>query len=335
MVNYGASEDAWFQTLPILSRNGQCSLYAGGLSGTFQCVRASLVTKGWDDETRNNLMQHMIFETVDSVRQDDPAHGEWRVDGRELNIWVNASSLAIGVALERHETVLEDACWLRPENDAQHINLAKLYAMLKGINLALQWQCKVLHVKTDSEFVHQWVSDTLTERMQVRTKAATEMLIRRQLNTLKKLVEEYELKVDVVMVPSNKNMADRQRVPQKWFTAMKMENGPKLLNGAIHMDELNADQIMAIHRSSGHPGVQGTTYFIRRICPATPRAAIKMAIRMCEEYQSIDPAPVYWEKGTLEVDDNWQRVGMNITHYGAHYFLTLTDCGPLHFSIWR
>ena len=162
------------------------------------------------------------------------------------------------------------------------------------------------------------------------------MLIRRRLNTLKKLLEEYELIVDVVLVPSNKNMADRlTRVPQGWFTAMKMENGPKPLIGAIHVDELNADQIMAIHRSSGHPGVRRTTYFVRRICPATPRAAVKIAIRTCEECQSVDPAPVHWEKGTLEVDDNWLRVGMDITHYGAHHFLTLTDCGPSRFSIWR
>ena len=62
----------------------------------------------------------MISENVDSVRRDDPAHGDWCVDGRELNVWVDASSLAIGVALERHETVLENTCWLRPENDAQH-----------------------------------------------------------------------------------------------------------------------------------------------------------------------------------------------------------------------
>ena len=125
------------------------------------------------------------------------------------------------------------------------------------------------------------------------------------------------------------------RVPQGWFTAMKIENGPKTLIGAIHVDELNADQIMAIHRSSGHPEVRRTTYFIRRICPATPRAAIKMTIRTCEECQFIDPAPVHWEKGTLEVDDNWQRLGMDITHYGAHHFLMLTDCGPSCSSIWR
>ena len=30
--------------------------------------RASSVTKGWDDETRDNLLQRMISETVDSVR---------------------------------------------------------------------------------------------------------------------------------------------------------------------------------------------------------------------------------------------------------------------------
>ena len=95
---------------------------------------------------------------------------------------------------------------------------------------------------------------------------------------------------------------------------MKMENGPKPLISTIHVDELNADQIMAIHISSGHPGVRCTTYFARRICPVTPRPAVKIAIRTCEECQSIDPAPVHWEKGTLEVDDKWQRVGMDITH---------------------
>ena len=100
--------------------------------------RASSVTKGLHDEARDNLLQRMISETVDSVRRDNPDHGNRGVDGWELNVWIDASSLAIGVALEKHETVLEDACWLRPENDAQHINLAELDTMLKGINLALQ-----------------------------------------------------------------------------------------------------------------------------------------------------------------------------------------------------
>ena len=61
---------------------------------------------------------------------------------------------------ERHKTVLEDACWQQAENNAQHINLAELDAVLKNINLALQWQGKVLHMKTYSVCIYHWVSDT-------------------------------------------------------------------------------------------------------------------------------------------------------------------------------
>ena len=80
----------------------------------------------------------MVSETVRSVQRDDPAHGDWCAEGQEPNVWVDASSLVIGVALERHEAVLEDAYWLHPENDTQHIDLTKLDAVLKGINLALE-----------------------------------------------------------------------------------------------------------------------------------------------------------------------------------------------------
>ena len=55
------------------------------------------------------------------------------------------SSLGTGAVLERFGTVLEDAYWLRPKNDAKHINLAELDATLKGLNLELQWQAKVMH----------------------------------------------------------------------------------------------------------------------------------------------------------------------------------------------
>ena len=107
--------------------------------------RAISATKGWDDKTRDALLQRMVSETVHSVQRDDLAHGDWCTEGQELNVWVDASSLAIGLALERHEAVLEDAYWLHPENDNQHINLPELDAVLKGINLALQWQSRVLH----------------------------------------------------------------------------------------------------------------------------------------------------------------------------------------------
>ena len=58
---------------------------------------------------------------------------------------------------------------------------------LKGINLALQWGVKILHVRTDSLCVYYWVSDTSSGKARVPTKAASEMLIRRRLSTIKKL----------------------------------------------------------------------------------------------------------------------------------------------------
>lgn len=45
------------------------------------------------------------------------------------------------------------------------------------------------------------------------------------------------------------------RVSQREFNAMKKDVGPKPLIGAMHVAELDAAQIMSIHRNSVHPGV--------------------------------------------------------------------------------
>ena len=113
-----------------------------------------------------------------------------------------------GVALETNGAFIEDACWLRPINVAQHINLAELDAALKGINLALQWEATVLHLVTDSTCVHRWISDTLTGRAHVNTRAAGEMLVRRWLGNLRSLAKEYELTIDVKLVKSCQNRAN-------------------------------------------------------------------------------------------------------------------------------
>ena len=55
-----------------------------------------------------------------------------------FTVWVDASSLALRVTLAVDEFIIEDACWLRPENDSRHINLAKFDTTLKGVNLAGQ-----------------------------------------------------------------------------------------------------------------------------------------------------------------------------------------------------
>ena len=247
----------------------------------------------------------MVAETVTRGKKSDPARGDWCVQGKEMNVWVDASSQAIGVLLEKNGVVTEDAGWLRPMNHAAHINLAELDGVLKGINLALQWGVKVLHVRTDSLCMYHWVSDTLLGKARVRTKAASEMLIRRRLSAIKKLAAEYELCMDVTMVTSNCNLAEGlTRVPQKWYESMK--KGDELAQPvcAASMEEL--DEIAKIHHLSGNPGVRRTCYFVRLTNPSVSTSAVRDSVKRCQTYQSIDPASVKWQKGKLGVGTIYQ-----------------------------
>ena len=207
---------------------------------------ASAVTKGWDNETTDDLLVCMVEETIAGVKQDDPAKGDWCMQGDELNVWVDASSLADWCA------VGEEWSWLRLMNDAAHINLAELDAVMKGLNLALQWKVRKLCIHTDSLCVYHWISDTLTSKARVRTKAASEMLIRRRLETIRKQVTEYNLSVDAVLVTSNCNLVDRLTwVPQRWYDAMKKEAGPVPLLCAASVKA--ADKIREIHHGQWAP----------------------------------------------------------------------------------
>lgn len=66
-----------------------------------------------------------------------------------MDLWVDASSLSTRVLLGNYGIFIEDAYWLHPDNDSEHINLEELDAVMKGVNLALQGQSKMLHLKTD------------------------------------------------------------------------------------------------------------------------------------------------------------------------------------------
>ena len=67
-----------------------------------------MVTKGWDDKTADTLLIGMVVENVTRVKKKDPARGDWCVQGKEMNVWVDASSLAIGVPLEKNGAIIED-----------------------------------------------------------------------------------------------------------------------------------------------------------------------------------------------------------------------------------
>ena len=66
----------------------------------------------------------------------------------------------------------------------------------------------------------------MTGKARVRTKAASERLIRR-LSSIKKLADEFELLMDVTLVKSNCNFANGlTRVPQRWFDSIKKGDEP-------------------------------------------------------------------------------------------------------------
>ena len=107
------------------------------------------------------------------------------------------------------------------------------------------------------------------------------------------------------------------------------------LTCAARNNEMTISQIMNVHESSRHPGIRRTVYFARRVCPTITKADVRSAVRVCEQCQTIDPAPVHWTKGGLAVKANWQRLGIDITPYNSQHFLTVTDCGPARFTIWN
>ena len=138
-------------------------------------------------------------KTMARLTQNDPVRGDWCINGNEFTIWVDASSLAMRVTLVANSAIVKDACWLWPENDA--INLAELY-------LALQWQARVLPIVTDSVCKHQWITDPLTGKARLNTKASSEMLIWRWLAMMPETIKKYNFFVDVALIRLAMNKAD-------------------------------------------------------------------------------------------------------------------------------
>ncbi|XP_064106974.1 uncharacterized protein LOC135215948 [Macrobrachium nipponense] len=295
--------------------------------------RVNKVTEGWDDVIYDDYIKMCLQELLEKVKKDDPVRGQWNVTGDKFKIWVDASSLALGVAAEVNGSIVEDASWLW-KDDSCHINMAELDAVIKGLNLALAWKIQKVELMTDSSTVHRWISDGLLGKSRLKTKAASEMLIRRRLGIVLSLIEECDLQLSITLVSSANNKADSlTRVPQRWLRDLgSCHQDAKLVCASVV--PAISDGIKEIHHAAGHPDVR-TLYFVKKVHPGVTRRQVQAVVKCCEACQSIDPAPVKWQKGSLEVDRVWQRVGMDITHYDGQPYLTLIDCGPSRFAIWR
>ena len=237
--------------------------------------RINAATSTWDEEVKDSKLRAMLEETLKKVNCSNPARGRWDVKGEQALLWVDASSLALVAALEVNGNIIEDVCWLR-RDECSHINLAELDAVIKGLNLAIAWKMKKLTLLTDSRTVYHWTQDTLSRKARVKTKASSEMLIRRRLETLRTIVEEYNLEMDVKFVPSTENKADLlTRVPKKWLNSEREH----LVCGAA--DTVTPEEVNNIHETCGHPGIRRTLYFCKRLYPSVQRHQVRDVVQKC------------------------------------------------------
>lgn len=167
----------------------------------------------------------MIGDIAERIRQNDPAHGKWCTSRHTYEVWVDASSLTRVCSLWR----------------TQHINLSELDAILKGVNLALQWGATELHLFRLSICALVDIKHTYWKSQ--NTKVANEMLIRRGLSTLEKLIQEYNLLIMLSLVTSSENRANKLSVLRWWYDVIKKEVKPACSTCASMVNESSPNQI--------------------------------------------------------------------------------------------
>ena len=278
----------------------------------------------WEDDVGQRAYS-LFEELIQKVNASDPAIGRWAVTSSSCRLWCDASSLAMGCALEVEGEIIEDASWLRKREDGSHINLAELDSVLKGLNLVAKWNFDEVEIMTDSATVYGWLTASLNDSHRVKVRGMSEMLVKRRLGLVKEFRDEFRLKMSVRWVGTTKNKADAlTRVPKRWLESNDERDFACCAVSLVH-------QIHARH----HLGVDRTYYLAKKEDPNISRKTVADCLSGCHECKSIDPAPVTWQKGGLSVEKNWMRIAVDVTHFKGICYLTMVDCGPSRFIIWR
>ena len=304
-------------------------LSCGRLASGGLCSFIKRVSEGssWEDDVAENS-RAMLAEVLEKLRQSDPVRGRWKVSSTKGKVWCDVSSLATGCALEVDGEIVEDGSWLRKE-DTTHINLAELDSVLKGLNLAAMWNLDEVEIVTDSATVFGWLQSALYDTHMVRTRGLSEILVKRRLSLVRDVCKECGIRASVSWIQSSKNKADvLTRVSKKWLQMHK--TSPELCCVAESQENVVRD----IH-TKHHLGVDRTLYLSRMKHPSLSRDLVSKVVSTCVPCCSIDPAPVRWEKGGLDVKEDWSRVAVDVTHYKGNCYLSLIDCGPSRFALWR
>ena len=151
---------------------------AGWLRVACSFIKRQAQGSRWEDFAGEEAV-YMLQDVSERVNKEDPVKENWHVQKSTSGvIWCDVSSLPLGVLLEINGVAIEDAAWLRKNEYFNHINFAELEAVLKRISLALKWKLKDLELKTDSATVLGWVKTAISNDKRVKTKGASEMVIK-------------------------------------------------------------------------------------------------------------------------------------------------------------
>ena len=156
----------------------------------------------WDEAVDPSIVVK-LHEISAAAKKSDPVGGKWEVSKQDLGrVWCDASSLATGVCLEINGSIVEDNSWLRKVDDAAHINVAELEAVIKGFNMCILWDLVKIEVMSDSATVCRWIQSILTGDKKVKVHGLSEMLIKRRLLLLQELIVKIGLNVVITYVKS-------------------------------------------------------------------------------------------------------------------------------------
>ena len=218
--------------------------------------------------------------------------------------------------------------------------VAELEAVGRGVNLAIQWGFRSFTVPIDSRMVVSCLDNTTKGRDRVRTKGILEMLIKRCLMVFKVVIAEYQLAVKFNLMPTIEKKADQLTwVAKKCLCYQESESSTEAVTASVvaALDLPAKEAIRAAHLPH-HLGVDRTFYLTKRVRSDLTCDMVKRDISWCKVCQRIDPAMRSENLvglGNLAVEGNWCRVACDTTHYNGTTYLSLVDCGPSRFSIWR
>ena len=288
----------------------------------------------WDDRVDDLIMSFLNDIDARLRNEGDPVRGSWHVrSDSPLSVWTDASKIALGVALEIDGDVVEDAAWLRPEDDLSHINRAELDAIVRGVTMALKWGKRKMILKTDSSSCYGWLKAVIDHTHNVKVKGLDEIPIRRRLQILSEIVETEELSLSVELVPSKLNRADMlTRVPSKWMTSLRSVSCVSVIGEA---SPVSPEEVKRVH-DLNHFGVARTLQFAREsLGHAVSRKTVKKIVSDCERCQRIDPSPNFkWDRGAISAEAVWEKLAMDITHVEGRPFLSVIDLFS-RFAVWR